>query len=179
MKAGLAIALISTLLFSVLVSARSAPRMPEPGLEHKKLNYFVGDWSLVGQRRPSAVGPGGKFTLTEHNEWMEGGFFLINRGSAKTQTGNGTSLGIMGYDSDQKTYTYHIFTSGGEHEFSRGTLEGDTWTWKKEEITGREAVRERYTVKQLSPTSYTFEFAIAKAWTDWSIVNQGNATKTK
>jgi len=159
-----------------LTSAQNTPQKPAP--EHKRLNYFVGSWTLSGNKKPSAAGPGGKFTLTEHNEWMDGEFFLVNRASAKTPTGNGTSLGIMGYDPEKKTYTYRVFTSDGEYEFSRGTLADDTWIWNRVEVAGN-AVRKRYTVKQVSPTSYTFKFEMAPAGADWSTINEGTATKTK
>jgi len=178
MKYLLTVVLISTFFLSA-PSAQNALPQKTPLPETKKLNYFVGTWVLQGNRRPSAVGPGGKFTLTEHNEWMDGGFFLVGHASAKTPTGSGTSLAVMCYEPEHKIYRDHVFTSGGEYEFSTGTREGDTWTWNREEMTGHDTTKERYTVKQVSPTSYTFKFEIAPAGADWSIVNEGTATKTK
>jgi len=51
--------------------------MPEPALELKKLEYLVGDWILEGKVKPGPLGPGGQFTMAEHNYWMDGGFFLV------------------------------------------------------------------------------------------------------
>src|SRR5437870_7648855 len=56
-----------------LVLAQAPPQMPKPGPEHKRLGYFTGTWRLEGETKPGPFGPGGKFTGTDHNDWMEGG----------------------------------------------------------------------------------------------------------
>ena len=42
----------------------------------------------------------------------------------------------MGYSADDKTYTYREFNSFGEFDDSRGTVDGDTWTWNNDEKMG-------------------------------------------
>ena len=61
----------------VLAAAGAAQEMPKPGPELKKLDMFAGSWTLEGDMKPGAMGPGGKTTETEKCEWMEGGFFLV------------------------------------------------------------------------------------------------------
>jgi len=41
-------------------------------------------------------------------------------------------LSIMGFNPAEKTYTYFETNTLGENIFSRGTVEGDTWTWTNE-----------------------------------------------
>ncbi len=72
--------------------------------------------------KPSPFGPGGKITSKDHNEWMPGGFFLVSHSEFKGSMGEGTELSVMGYNSDEKLYTYHPFNSMGEAEASNGTV---------------------------------------------------------
>src|SRR2546426_8641576 len=50
----------------------------------------------------------------------------------------------------EKTYLYFESNNFGENDFSRGTVEGDTWTWNTEGKMGGKAVRMRFTLKQVS-----------------------------
>src|SRR6478735_8492643 len=80
---------LAVLLFSTLLAvAQTPPQMPKPGPEHKNLAYFAGNWKLTGDVKPGPMGPGGKFTGTEHNEWMPGGFFLLSH-----TKGSGAGMG--------------------------------------------------------------------------------------
>ena len=69
--------------------------MHQPGLELKRLDYFVGTWKLEADLNPSPFSPAGKFTRTEHNEWMQGGFFLISRSTDSSPMGNGTGRDVV------------------------------------------------------------------------------------
>jgi hypothetical protein len=44
---------------------------------------------------------------------------------------------------------------------------------------GGKVIKGRYTVKVLSPTSYTFKFETASDAGDWNTVMEGKATKAK
>jgi hypothetical protein len=50
---------------------------PKPGPELKKLDVFVGTWTLAGTLKPGMMGSGGTMTENEKCEWMEGGFYLV------------------------------------------------------------------------------------------------------
>ena len=159
----------------VLTGAQNAAPTPPPtpGAEVKKLDMFAGNWKSEGESKPSPLGPGGKFSETNHNEWMGGGFFLVSHGTETSSEGNGTSLGIFGYDKDKKVYTFDEFSSDGSTVHAKGTVAGDTWTWISEgPMSGR------FTVKVLSPTAYTFKFETSKDGS-WSTLEEGKATKTK
>src|SRR5262249_17738959 len=90
----LATATIVILACAILsaIAAQSPTPAPTPGPEVKKLDYFAGNWKIEGDAKPGPMGPGGKFTGTEHNEWMPGGFFLLSHGSETGAMGNATSM---------------------------------------------------------------------------------------
>ena len=178
MKRVIVILPIVMLLLSMLVQAQAPPK-PTPGPEVKKLDYFMGTWKMEGDVKPSAFGPGGKMAETDHSEWMPGGFFLLIHSETKAPIGEGKGLAIMGYKPDDKVYTYHEFDSMGETISATGTVEGDTWTWHSEDKMGEKIMKGRYTVKVLSPTSYTFKFEMASDTGEWNTVMEGKATKSK
>jgi hypothetical protein len=175
---------LAALVISLLVAACAAAQTqlqtpPKPSPEVKKLDYFIGNWKSEGDIKPGPFGPGGKFSATEQNEWMPGGFFLLSHADESTPMGNGKGLAIFGYDTNDKVYTYQAYNSMGEAEHATGTLAGDTWTWTNEEKMEGKLMRGRYTVKTLSPASYTFKFEMAPEGGEWATVMEGKATKIK
>jgi hypothetical protein len=176
MKRASIIVVFLSLLFAF--AAQAQMQMPKPGPEHKKLDYFLGTWSTDGDMKPGPMGPGGKFTGTSHDEWMDGGFFIVIHSDMKMPMGTGTGLAVMGYNADQKKYTYHEFNSMGEAEAATGTVDGDTWTWTDENKMNGNVVHGRYTMKILSPTSYTFKYEVSQDG-NWTTVMDGKTTKTK
>jgi len=66
----------------------------------------------------------------------------------------------MGWDPAEKTYTYFATNTMGEIVFSRGTVQGDTWTWNNESKMNGKPVRARFTLKQVSP----IRLAISLKW---------------
>ena len=97
------------------------------------------------------MGPGGKMTESEKCEWMEGGFFLVCHADFKSAMGNGSGISFMGYSTDDKVYTYREFNSWGEFTDSKGSLDGDTWTWTNDEKMGGMTMKGRFTMKITSP----------------------------
>jgi hypothetical protein len=153
--------------------------MPKPGPEHKKLDMFAGTWTLEGDMKPSAMGPGGKTTEGEKCEWMEGGFFLVCHTDFKTTMGNGSGISFMGYSPEDKAYTYREFNSWGEFTDSKGSVDGDTWTWTNDEKMGSMTMKGRFTMKVTSPTSYNFSYEMSQDGTKWTTVMDGKASKGK
>ena len=169
---------IGILLFASAAFAQMGP--PKPGPELKKLDYFLGTWTSEGDMKPSPMGPGGKFTSSGNGEWMDGGFFVVIHSNFKSAAmGNAIGTAYLGYDTDEKVYTYNEFTSVGENDHSKGTLDGDTWNWTSDMKMGPQTMKGRYTMKILSPTSYTFKFEMSPDGTKWDTAMEGKATKTK
>ena len=166
-----------TLLFGIALSARAQIEQAKPALELRKLDYFVGTWAAEGEIKPGPLGPGGKFTDTNHVQWMEGGFFLVTHSEFHGAMGKGTETAYMGYDENEKVYTYDSFNSLGETDHAKGTLEGDTWTWLSETKIGPQALKGRLVIKVLSGTAYNFRFETSTDGNSWSTVLEGKDRK--
>ena len=151
-----------------------------PGAEVKKLDYFVGTWTSEGTIAQGPWGMGGKFSSTSKGEWMPGNFFVKAESEAKMPPeigGDGTSTMIMGYDTQANTYTSDRFSSLGQHEQSKGTVSGDTWTWASSSNYGGMEIQGRMTMKVVSPTSYTFKYEVSTDGKEWMTFMEGKATK--
>ena len=171
---------LAAIFATVLITSFASAQMdaPKPGPELKKLDVFAGSWTLDGTMKPSSMGPGGA-TMTENEkcEWMDGGFFLVCHSDYKGSMGGGVSLSVMGYSTDDKAYTYREFNSMGEFEDSKGTIDGDTWTWIGDEKMGGTAMKGRFTMKMTSASAYTFMFEMSQDGTKWADMMDGKATK--
>ncbi len=163
---------------ALTLTALAQMPMPKPAPELKNLDYFAGNWSFDGDMKPGPMGPGGKMTLREKNEWMEGGFFLVVHSSySSASMGSGSGISVMGYNADDKNYFYDEYNSTGEALHSTGKFEGDTWTWMSDEKMGAQIIHGRFIMKIVSPTAYTFKFDMSTDGTTWNTVMDGKATK--
>lgn len=171
---------VLTLLGAVALPAQGQMQMPKPSPELKKLEYFTGTWTMEGDMKPGPMGPGGKWTGTEQLKWMDGGFFLVSQSGFKSDSmGSATGTAYMGYDVNDKMYTYDAFNTVGESEHAKGMIDGDNWTWTSEGKMNGQTIKSRYSMKILSPTSYTMKYEISPDGTNWNTVMEGKATKTK
>jgi hypothetical protein len=165
----------------VLFSASAWAQMaPKPGTEVKKLDYFVGIWTVDGTVAPGPWGAGGKFSSTDTTEWMPGSFFVEGHADFKMPPevgGEGKAISYMGYDTDENVYTYDEFNSQGRREVSKGTVSGDTWTWTSTANYGGQEIKQKMTMKILSPASYSLKFEISMDGTNWMTFMEGKATK--
>ncbi len=172
---------ISVLLVFLFVAAVGAfaQGMPAPGAEHKKLDYFVGTWTSEGEMKPGPMGGGGKFTSVDMAEWMQGGYFLVLHSDAvmPAPLGKMKSTAFFGYNFEDKKYTFNEFNSMGEANKAEGTINGDEWVWTNELKAGDAVMKGRYSMKIVSPTSYTFKYDVSPDGTNWSTVMDGKATK--
>jgi hypothetical protein len=161
-------------------SAVAQMPMPKPGPEHKKLDIFAGSWTLDGDLKPGAIGPGGKVTENETCEWMEGGFFLACHVKFDSAVmGNGSGQSFMGYSENDKAYSYRAFNSWGEFEEAKGSWDNDTLTWLSDDTTHGMKMKGRFTMKVTSPTSYNFSYDVSQDGTKWTTAMDGKATKNK
>jgi hypothetical protein len=168
------------LILAAAALAQEAP--PKPGPDVKKLDVFAGAWMLDGEIKAGSMGPGGKITEYQRCEWMDGGFFLVCHTDFKSSMGNGSGMSLMGYSADDKAYTYREFNSFGEFTDSKGSVDGDTWTWVNDEKVTDEKMKTtvmkgKFTMKVTSPTSYNFMFEMSPDGAKWTTVMDGKATK--
>lgn len=163
------------------VFAEDAKGPPKPTAEHKRLGYFVGTWKTEGKMNPSSMGPGGKMTSLDKCTWFDGGFAVVCQGDGTAAGAPMKSLGILGYSAEEKVYTYHgIDTSGMVMTtVPRGKLQGDTWTYDEESMMGGKKVKSRVTIKELSPTEYTFSWAMQGPDGKWATIGESKSTKTE
>ena len=159
------------------IQAQMAP--PPPAPELKKLDFMLGNWTADGTMTPGPPGtPTSKWTMNTSAEWMDGNYFLVEHSDMDLgPMGKGKEIAFLGYDRDRKVYTYRAFNSMGEAEDSTGTVDGDTWTWTSDEHMGGMTMKGRFTMKVLSPTSYTMKFELSQDGTNWMTGMEGKATK--
>jgi hypothetical protein len=69
------------------------------------------------------------------------------------------------------------FNSQGRREVSKGTVSGDTWTWTSTQNYGGQEIKQKMTIKVLTPASYTLKFEISMDGTNWTTFMDGKATK--
>ena len=65
----------------------------------------------------------------------------------------------------------------GENVFSRGKVEGDTWTWSNP--AGDKVMHGRFTMKQTSPDAATYKFEMAMDSNPLTLVIEGQQTRQK
>jgi hypothetical protein len=167
--------LAAAVMFAAAALAQTGA--PKPGPELKKLDVFVGTWTLAGTLKPGMMGSGGTMTENEKCEWMEGGFYLVCHSDYKSTMGNGVGLSVMGYSADDRAYTYREFNSAGEFDDSKGAVDADTWTWTSDQKMAGSTMKGRFTIQMTSATSYTFVFDMSPDGGKWSTVMEGKASK--
>jgi len=165
------------LLLAGLAMAQSSAGPPKPGPEHQKLAYFAGKWDIDADMKPSTFGPGGKAKYKQSCDWFEGNFAMVCHFDGTMQTGLLKGLSIMGWDPDAQTYTYFSTNSLGQGTFSRGTVEGDTWTWNNETKMNGKPVAIRFTLKQISADVATYKFEMGVPGGPLKLMMDGKQTR--
>lgn len=170
----------ASLLASPLFAAEEHAA-PKPGPEHQRLSYFVGNWTTEGEMKPSEMGAGGKISSTDKCDWFAGRFAVVCHSDGKSPMGPTKSLGILGYSAEEKAYTYSGVDNSGMTMTTvpHGTVQGDTWTYNDESMMGGAKVKSRVTIKELSPSAYTFKMDMQGADGKWATVMESKSTKVK
>ena len=140
--------------FTSLLLAQAPPAPPKPGPEHKKLEYFLGKWTVEGEIKANEFVPAGKTVSTETDTLGPGGFYVESRAEGANYRRDSA---IMAYDSHAKVYTSYYASSVGLVGTGTGTVNGNTWTWMVEDKFAGKAIKGRTTVTMLSPTQYTMQ----------------------
>jgi hypothetical protein len=108
---------------------------------------------------------------------MDGAFFLVTQSDFHGAVGNGTETAYMGYDGNDKLYTYDSFNTLGEADHAKGSLDGDTWVWLSETKVGSTSLKGRLTIQVLSARDYKFKFETSPDGNAWTTMLEGKDTK--
>ena len=160
------------------IALAQGPPMPKAGPEQQRLKYFVGTWKSEGEMKASDFGPAGKFTSTDESR-MLGDFFIVTNSKGNGSMGPMDEVATLGYDPKLKAYIYSSYNSLGMHDQATGHVSGKVWTWTNEEDMGGKKVKGKFTITEVSATSYTYSFDTSTDGKTWTNVMQGKATKTK
>jgi hypothetical protein len=165
----------------VQLLAAQTPQAPKPGPEQARLGYFVGKWTAEGEMKPGPMGAGGKIKSTDTCEWFEGRFSVICRSEGTTPMGASKSIGILGYSPEEKVYTYYGVdnTNMTMASVPKGTIQGDTWTYTDEGTMGGQKFKTRVTIKELSPTAYTFRMEMQGPDGKWMPMMESKNSKVQ
>jgi hypothetical protein len=159
--------------FTALSLAQAPPAPPKPGPEHKKLEYFVGKWTVESEIKANEYVPAGKGVTTVTDTLGPGGFWVEHRAEGQIPL----TFGIIAYDSHAKLYTEFYVSSAGLVGTGTGTVNGNTWTWMVEDKWLGEAVKGRTTITMLSASQYTSKYEMLNANGHYVTMLEGTATK--
>jgi hypothetical protein len=115
MTAALALGLV-VLTNLTLAQEAKAPPTPDallkamaeagkPGAEHKKLQPFVGDWTLTVKLWTNPSQPPAEAKGTAERKWIMGGRFVQETVKVECHGKTFEGLGLLGYDNAQKKFT--------------------------------------------------------------------------
>ena len=160
--------------FTSLLLAQAPPAPPKPGPEHKKLEYFVGKWTVENEIKANEFVPAGKTVGTATATLGPGGFYVESRAEGGQLP---TRLAIMAYDSHAKVYTSYYANNVGLVGTASGSVNGNTWTWMEEDKFAGNAIKGRTTVTILSASQYTSKYEMLDANGRYVTLVEGTATK--
>ena len=172
--------LLIAVLLVIALRAQAPEGPPKPGADHDKLAFFVGKWSSEGEAKATSFGPSGKYSATETCEWFNGKFAVVCKTEGTMMGGKLNSMSILSYDSYGKSYVYFETNNWGENVFSRGKIEGDTWTWTNDSpMGGDKTMHGRFTMKQTSNDAANYKFEMAFGSDPLTLVMEGKQTRQK
>lgn len=91
-----------TSLLSLAIALPLAAQMPQPTVEHQKLNEFVGVWDVTLDMGTEDQPAKSKGTCVRRQPL--GGFWLVDKFQAQVMGQNFSGLGTTGYDPAKKKY---------------------------------------------------------------------------
>ncbi len=67
----------------------------------------------------------------------------------------------------------------GMADLSKGSVEGDSWTFTSDMKMGDKTYHGRYSMTTSSPDSYTFKYETSEDGTNWTLSMEGKSTKAE
>ncbi|HSS44802.1 MAG TPA: FG-GAP-like repeat-containing protein, partial [Thermoanaerobaculia bacterium] len=178
-RIGILVASVGLAVATAAQAQEKKMEMPKAGPEQQKLSYFVGTWRSSGDVKENPMMPAGKMTSTDSCDWFHGGFFVVCHSTGTSPMGASHGLYILGYSTEKKAYTYYGVDSMGYAGQSNGTVDGSSWTYMGEEKMGEKIIHGRYSMTELSPTSYAFKYETSEDGQKWSLMMEGKSTKAE
>jgi hypothetical protein len=166
-------------LGNLAASDRLIAQQKQPGPEHQRLQFFVGQWRSEADIKASEFGAAGKETATQTCEWFDGRFHIICRTDATSPGGSNKQIEVLTYDSNRQAYTRYNMGSFGESVLATGTLDGKTWRWRDESKTKGKVIRVDFPWTETSPDSYTFKIEMSIDGGPATTIAEGKATRVK
>ena len=117
-----------------------------PGTEHKRLDVFVGNWSVEGQQYDGPFGPDAKIVAVESYEWLAGGFFLLRRLGGKLDSTEIACIEIIGFDESNQNYPRYTFYGNGKTNEWQSRETDDGWTVIGDSVMGDKSLKVRCTI---------------------------------
>jgi hypothetical protein len=142
-RIGFAVSFVIVVLAAALLAQSVAPK---PGPEQKKLNIWVGDWTIEGESLATSLGPARKYVGKATVRPILDGFFVEWQG----QTGGASWNEVDGYDALNKAYFWTGFTNDGSFNSVTYTIDGTTVKYSGTHILGDKQYRIRGTVEFVS-----------------------------
>jgi hypothetical protein len=88
-----------------------------------------------------------------------------------------SSLGVVGYNPENKAYTFYGIDNMGMGDLSKGEKSGKTWTFTSKSSMNGQPFHSRYTMTEVSPTAYTFKWDTSPDGSKWTNIMEGKSTK--
>jgi hypothetical protein len=176
------IRIVAAALFVVssgIAFAQAPGGPPAPSPEQKRLGYFVGHWTTEADVKPNPFMPAGKMISQDTCTWFAGEYAVVCTSEGTSPMGPAKALGIMGYSSEEKVYTYYGVDNSPMAAVSvaKGSFEKGTWTYTDEEMMGGKTVKSRYVIKEESPRSYLFSWGMLGEDGAWKTIVEGRSSK--
>ena len=157
----------------VVLPGMAAMASAQPTAEHKRLDSFVGKWSVESEIKPSPSYAGGKLAGTEECESFAN-LHVVCRAELTGPTGLYRSMRVLSYLPALKQYGQYTVDSLGYASFAMGSFQGGTWTFTTDVV----GAKLRNVIKT-SGASYTTTTEYAGADGKWVATATGKSTRAK
>jgi len=98
--------------------------------EHRKLQPFIGNWTVVGENGDAAPGaPNAKVHGEQSFVWLPGGFFLLGHWDHRFDNGRHLGMNVIRYDEATHEYSSYNVDNLGFARTYRLTQHDNTWAF--------------------------------------------------
>jgi Protein of unknown function (DUF1579) len=154
----------------------SGTSTPRP--EYRRLDVFVGNWSMEGQQYDGPFGPNAKVVAVESYEWLAGGFFLLHRLGGKLDSTEIACMEIIGFDEATQNYPRYTFYGNGKTNEWQSQATDTGWTLIGDSTMGDKSLKVRCTiVMSISGEEMTSKWEYSSDGADWKTFWDVKATK--